>query len=285
MHHFYLSSFLFLILISNNIFCSAAEVDEDTFTRLELDLISLYNPLGISVSANGFYRKVYRHDESALWNGLYYQAGAQANLNPAFARAGIHVEWMPIAILQLRLQYDRLRFSGSNGSLLSFASSNELFGDDELESREGQEVSGYGDRSLLKLTLRAQFANTIVRNVTDLSHYKFPGAGPYYLEREYEILMAAEDDVVSNQLFLLFESKIDNGKIKRYIGPYHDYVHVRQSDLTRERLGLTWFQEYETTLGIFNKPRWYIQLGSYLKDQNRQDEIYLVFGIGGDINW
>lgn len=284
MHHLYISALFFLLLVSNNNVCFAEEIKEDA-VRLELDLVSLYNPLGISLSARGFYRHIYSQDESVLWNGLYYQAGVQANLNPAFARAGIHAELMPIAFLQLRLQYDRLRFSGTNGSLLSFTSSQDLFGDDEIENREGQEASGYGERALFQFTLRAQFGSTIVRNVTDLSLYKFPGAGAYYLEREYEILMATEDNVISNQLFLLFESKLDNGKIIRYIGPYHDYVHVNHSDLTRERTGLTWYQEYETTLGFLSKPRWYIQMGTYLKDQNRQDEGYLLFGIGGDLNW
>jgi len=31
------------------------------------------------------------------------------------------------------------------------------------------------------------------------------------------------------------------------------------------------------------KPRWYIQSGVYLSEQNRQDEFYLVVGIGGDL--
>lgn len=272
---------LFILLFAG--LCSYAETsDEDSFSRLEIDLISLVNPLGISLSAKGFNRQVYHHDKLPLWDGLYYQAGLQANVNPAYSRAGMHLEWLPIAVLKLRLQYDRYYFSGSNGSLLTFASANDLFGDDELLAREGDEVSGYGDRALFQFELRAKLNNVILRNVTDLAYYQFPGAGPYYLEREYEILMATRDDIVSNQLFLLFESKNDNSSY--FIGPYHDYVHVRKSGLTRERFGVTGYQEFDDAIGKLKKPRWFIQSGIYLNERNREDEFYLIVGIGGDFN-
>ncbi|MCK4710327.1 MAG: hypothetical protein KAU21_17050 [Gammaproteobacteria bacterium] len=273
---------LLLILLFMSLFSHADNTDNNVLSRLEVDLISLINPLGISLSANGFYRQVYRHDESPLWDGLYYQTGLQANLNPAFARAGIHLEWLPVAILKLRLQYDRFYFSGSNGSLLSFASADDLFGDDELLAREGEEVSGYGDRALFQFEFRAKLNNMIIRNITGLVYYRFPGDGPYYLEREYEILMATSDDVVSNQTFLLFENKNEKGS--SFIGPYHDYVHVRKSNLTRERLGVTWYQEYTASVGAVQEPHWFIQSGIYLNERNREDEFYLVAGVGGYFN-
>jgi len=281
MSDFYLvriSGFLVLLFTS---WCSYAESsDEDTLLLLELDLVSQINPLGLALTANGYYRQIYHHDDSPLWDGLYYQAGAQAHINPAFSRAGIHFEWLPVAILKLRLQYDRYYFSGSNGSLLPFVSADELFGDDELKLREGDEVSAYGDRSLFRLELRIKHNRVIFRNVTDLAYYQFPGSGPYYLEREHEILMATKDDVVSNQMFLLLETSAKNSRL--YIGPYYDYVSVSKSGLTRERLGLTAYQTYNKTLAGMKDVRWYVQAGTYLNERNREDELYLIAGIGGD---
>ena len=271
-----------LILLFASLCSYAENLDEDTLSLLELDLISLANPLGISLSANGFYRQVYHHDKSALWDGLYYQVGMQANLNPAFSRAGMHLEWLPVAILKLRLQYDEYYFSGSNGSLLSFASANDLFGDDELLAREGDEVSGNGDRVLFRAEIRAKLNRMIFRNITDLAYYQFPGAGPYYLEREYEILMARRDDIISNQLYFLFETRNENSHY--FIGPYHDYVRVSESGLTRERFGVTGYKEFKAALWGLQKPRLFIQSGIYLKERNRKDEFYLIVGIGGDFN-
>jgi len=281
MSNFYLVRIGWLSVLLFSSWCSYAEnKDQDVLSLLELDMVSQVNPLGLALTVNGYYRQVYNHDASPLWDGLYYQAGAQAHVNPAFSRAGVHLEWLPVTVLKLRLQYDRYYFSGSNGSLLAFSSADELFGDNALEMREGDEFSGYGDRSLFRFELRLKHSNVIFRNVTDLAYYRFPGAGPYYLEREYEILMATRDDTVSNQMFLLFETS--NNDSRYYIGPYYDYVSVSKSGLKRERLGLTGYQTFKRTLAGLKDVRWFIQAGTYLDERNRDGELYLIAGIGGD---
>ena len=278
MYKYIFLSLLYFFLISKSLFALADDAAKDNINQLEIDLISLYNPLGLSLAAKGYHRQIYHHDDDPLWDGLYYQWAAETNINPAFIRAGVHFEWMPIAALQLRARYDKLYFSGSNGSLLPFTSSNQLFGDDELKAREGEEISGEGERASLHLTLRAKFGKTIIRNVTNFSYYQFPGSGPYYLEREHELLMATKDHVLSNQLYLLFENKSEGET--SFFGPYHDYAHVRNSNLTSERLGLTWYKEYDKPYGFLEKPRWYVQSGVYLQEPNRKNEVYLLFGIG-----
>ena len=276
--------FILFLLLAGSSMALAEKLTYDTANILEADIVSLYNPLGISLSAKAYHRQIYHHDAAVLWDGLYYQWGGQANINPAFSRFGVHAEWLPVAVVKLAVQYDRLFFSGNNGSLLAFVSSNDAFGDDALKAMEGDEVSAEGERKLLHITLQAKVDNIVVRNITDISDYKFPGNAAYYLEREYEILLAKDDQLISNQLYLLFEHINATGN-KRYLGPYHDYIHGKKSGLTRERLGVTWFQQYTTALAGIQNPRWYLQSGIYLQDPNRQDEFYLVFGIGGDFEW
>lgn len=255
----------------------------ETSRQAEFDLAGLYNPLGISLSVFAYQKNIYNQSKNSLWHGLYYQAGAQALLTPAFSRAGLHVEWMPVAVLQLRAQIDRIYFSGDFGSLLSFNTSDAAFGDDEIEALEGSEQSAYGNRQSIRMTLRAKWNQLVIRNVTDWVDYEFPAAGPYYLEREYELLMAADDSVLSNQFYLLFES--NNESCQRFIGPYHERVEVKQSKNKRERVGLTWLQQYKKPVAGFINPRWYFQAGTYLDEPNREDEVYILLGIGGDLNF
>lgn len=280
----HLSCLLITVLLLTNSMPVDAEDTANSMTKLEVDLVGLYNPLGISISANGYYRQVYHRDDSPLWDGLFWQAGGQVAVTPAYQRGGIHFEWLPIAVIQMSAQYDRYYFTGSYGSLLAFDSTDERFGDDEIKSREGQEQSGYGNRYLFNLTLRAKFGNTIIRNVTDMAKYEFPGEGPYYLEQEYDLLMATTDYLFSNQFYLLYENKDGRGKTS-YFGPYYDYVKIRETGLVRERLGLTWYQERDRAIGVLQKPRWYVQSGIYLTERNRQDEFYLVVGVGGDFDF
>ena len=261
-----------------------ANDQDDSIVKLELDLVGLYNPLGLSIAGDVYYKQIYHRDDDRLWDGLYWRAGGQFAANPAYQRGGFHVEWMPIAIMQMRAQYDRYYFTGSNGSLLAYDNTDGRFGDDEIKARDGEEQSGYGNRYLFKFVLRAKLGSIIVRNVTDMAKYEFPGQGPYYLEREYELLMATTDYLFSNQLYVLFENKQGKGTTT-FAGPYYDYVKVRETGLMRERLGLTWYQEYDKAVGLIQKPRWYVQSGVYLTERNRQDEFYFVVGIGGDVDF
>lgn len=269
----------FFLMLSN----TTAETKNDIY-RIEMDMVGLYNPLGLSFSGSAFYRHNYHLGESILWKDLYWQPGVQLAANPAYQRAGFHFEWVPAAILQMRVQYDRYHFSGEYGTLLAFDNTDGPFGDEEVEKREGDEQSGYGNRYLFDLTLRAKLGSIVISNVSKLMKYEFPGVGPYYLEREYELLMATTDYVFSNQFYILYESTNGKGK-KSYLGPYYDYVQVRETQLERERLGVTYYSEYTKSWGLLEKPRWYFQGGVYLTERNRQDEIYMLLGVGGNFDF
>lgn len=272
-------SFLILSVVMPQ---TAVASNNDT-TLAEVDVAGLYNPLGLSLSVKTFRRQVYRDDPSPLWNGLYYQAGGQAVITPAFTRAGVHLEWMPVAVMKLRAQLDRLYFSGAFGSLLTFNSASDSFSDKVIESRDGEERTGYGTRSAVQLTLQVKFQSIIVRNLTEQVNYQFPGSGPYYLEREFELLMATDDTLTSNQFYVLYETK--QNTTQRLVGPYHSYVSVDKTSNKTERLGITWYQQNNKQFGMLKNTRWYLQAGQYLNDPERDGEFYLLLGVGGDYGY
>jgi len=282
--HSAIKSVLSVTVMFLSMLMSYSAVALNNETKLaEVDIIGLYNPLGFSLASRVYWRNEYRQDASPLWDGLYFQAGAQLRLTPAYSQAGFHIEWLPVAVTKLKLQYDRLYFSGDYGSLLSFSSADQSFDDSDLEAREGEEISAYASRMAVGVTLQVRFNKFIVRNILEQVDYEFPGNGPFYLEREFELLLATDDQLISNQLYLLVENKKEQSD--QYIGPYYDYVHVDKSDLTRERLGVTWLQQYKRPIAGLQKPRWYIQTGYYLQDPNRKDELYFIFGFGGDFEF
>ena len=51
-----LFSFLFLFLITKNLVAIADDADKDSINKIEVDLISLYNPLGLSFAAKAYHR-------------------------------------------------------------------------------------------------------------------------------------------------------------------------------------------------------------------------------------
>lgn len=247
-----------------------------------VDLAAGDNPTTLALLAETRYRHIYHQDSFPLWDGLYRQGGFQINVTPAFGRIGAHAEWLPIAILQLRLQYDRYHFFGQYGSQLSYGAGDEPFGDKEIETRKGEEKTGTGNRILFQPTLQMKFGRYIVRNRIDYAVYTFSGKGPFYHEWEYDTLLKTSDNLFANQLMFFYEfiSK-SNGK-RLLFGPYHEYVRASHAKLVRTRMGANLYYSPMAKYLGFNQPRIWAQAGWNLRDRNRDDEFFFVTGIGAD---
>lgn len=250
-----------------------------------LDLAGGGNPATLVFVGEARYRNVYRLDKSSLWNDLYIQGGFQLSVTPAYAKAGMHIEWLPIAILQLRLQYDRYAFFAQHGSLLAYASGDEPFGDDVIKSRRGEEKTGSANRVLFQPALRMKYGSYIIRNKSDFALFEFSGKGPYYHEWEYDVLLKTDDRLLNNQFMLLYELiQNENGRTL-LVGPYHEYLTTSHANLERSRAGLSLYFVPVERIRVFHQPRLWIQAGRYLQDRNRDNEIYFLAGVGADLKF
>lgn len=246
-----------------------------------LDLAAGTNPTTLALLTEVRRRHIYHQDSSPLWDGLYTQLGGQLSMSPAFANLGLHAEWLPIAVMQLRLQYDRYHFFGRYGSLLRYDSGDEPFGDASIEARSGEEKSGNAQRLLFQPTLRLRFGPYLIRNKTDLALFDFSGPGPYYHEWEYDTLLKTQDRLVRNQSLLLYALQ-DDHQATILVGPEYEYLRTSHAKLTRKRLGLSGYLISKQTFSRFRQPRLWLQLGRYLEDRNREGGNYLLAGFGAD---
>lgn len=262
-----------------------SNVSEINNWGVSLDLGAGKNPDTLIFVGELRYRNIYRRDKSPLWDGLYTQGGFQLRVSPAFGKAGVHVEWLPIAILQLRLQYDRYAFFAKHGSLLAYASGDEPFDDDVIEARRGEEKVGAADRILFQPTLRLKLGHWLVRNKTDFALFEFSGKGPYYHERGYDTLLKINDRLLYNQLMLLYEF-IHNEEGKTLLfGPFHEYLQTSHAGLERSLVGLSVYFVPREKYRSFKTPRFWLQAGQYLQDRNRDNEFYFLAGFGADLSF
>ena len=219
------------------------------------------NPTTLALLAETRYRHIYRRDSSPFWDGLYAQGGFQLGMTPVFGRIGAHIEWLPIAILQLRLQYDHYHFFGRYGSLLPYGSDNAAFGDDEIKARKGEEITGTGDRILFQPSLQMKFGPYIIRDRIDYSAYTFSGEGPFYHEWEYDTLLTTNDHLFVNQL-MFFYGFIPNSNGKYLLfGPFHEYVRASHAKLVRTRVSANLYYAPAAKYFAFNQLRIWAQTG------------------------
>ena len=122
-----------------------------------------------------------------------------------------------------------------------------------------------------------------MRNTTDYLYFNFPGTGPYYLDREYDTLLAPRDHLIANQFLLLYDVPTESHSATLLIGPYAEWTRAIETKLTRQRVGITYYHVPSAQYGYFRQPRLYAQAGINLQDPNREGGFYAVLGIGGNI--
>ena len=253
----------------------------------EIDLEGQSRPLGTDIASEVWYRYVYRRDPSRLWDGLYVQGGGSMDINPAYGRVGVYVEWMPIAILQLRMGIDHYAFFGSNGSLLIYSEPNAPFGSGDYQDRRGQEVAAQADRFIFQPTWQAIIGNYAVINQTTFALYDYKHDGSYFWDQEYDTLLQRHDRLYADDLSLLYIVARAGRKAHLLIGPSFEVVHASGADLTRTRMGLSLYYEPMTIrhdFGFLISPHIYFQAGVNTNDKNQDGQAYFLGGVGMDVN-
>lgn len=251
-------------------------------TTVEVDLAGAVNPEGLLL-AGGVFRRWTRPSGDDRLPAPYFQAGYGVGSSPAYGRTSVHAEWMPHPALQLRAQYTLSRFYGTNGALLSLPSGDAAFGKKDIDALAGTEEVGWGQRLLLRPTLRLALGPVVLRNVTDLAYCRFGGRGPYFLEWEYGTLARDGSWIISDSLQGLAGVWRGPGAAALYAGPYFELTHAGSSGITQERAGLMAAWTPKDRIGWLRRPRVYAQAGMHLRDPNRQEELYFILGAGFDI--
>ncbi len=253
-------------------------------TTIFADAVGRYGPAGAMLSAGAARRWTQEDGPSVLARGRYTQLAAFAGLNSAWAQGSLAAEWVPIAVLQVKLQYDVYGFFGANGALLRLPSRDARFGPKELDALSGKEETGVGQRVMLGPVLRAKLGRVIVRNQTDLDWYALSRTRGWYYESEYDTLLPRSDWLVANRTALLADLWDGPGAATFLFGPMYDVTRAGAAGITRERVGAAlYFAPAGRWLG-FDRTRVYALGGVNLSDRNRKGEPFAVLGFGGDLD-
>jgi hypothetical protein len=253
-------------------------------TTAYADTFALVAPDGVMLTAGVLRHWDVEDGDSPLLRGRYFEAGGSAGANPAYAQGAIFVEWVPLALLQVRLEYDAYGYFGRNGALLRFPSPASRFGEREIAAAAGSEQRALGQRVLLSPTLRAQVGRLVLRSQTDLGWYALATTPGWFYEMEYDTLVARRDLVVSNRSALLVELWRGAGEAMLLAGPGYEVTHASRAAITRQRVEGAVFWSPCDRLGAVQRPRLVTTAGVNLADRNRRHEAFALVGVGADMD-
>ena len=251
-------------------------------TTFQADAAGQANPEGLLLLFGVHHRWIMGMDDTLGIPSSYVQAGMGIGTTPAYGRANVHVEWLPLIFAKVRLQYDVFRFYGRDTALLSFSSADARFGKHEVKAKEGAEEAGYGNRVLIRPTFYAKAGPFIISNQTDLAYFHFTGTGPYFLDWSYETLVKNGDHVWENRTNVLVQAWKGVGQESLLTGPFWEITHAAAADLTRRRAGVMVFWVPRNAMTPAGRLRMFAQYGIYVSDRNREGEGFGAIGIGVD---
>ncbi len=252
-------------------------------TTVSADLAGRYGPAGLWLSA-GVARRWPREDgASALARGRYAQVGLAAGVSPALAQGTLAAEWVPLAPLQLRLQYDLQGYFGANGVLLELPSEDARFGDGALDALSGREAAGVGHRVMFSPVLRARLGRLVLRSQTDLCWYALSSRPGWYHEVEYDTLLARQDWLVDSATVVFVELLGGRAGTSLLLGPLYEVTRSGAAAIVRQRVGSALYLSLAGRRLGLDRVRLYALAGVNLTDRNREGEPFAALGVGGDL--
>jgi len=188
--------------------------------------------------ALGLAERVRRADRpSALEQGSYLELGGFLELRPDGALLSLGLDWVPLAVLELRAGYQVTPFFGRSVSLLRFDAPTARFGDDVLSAREGEEQTGFGQRLYASPVLRARLGPFVLRSEASARLYRMSSSPGYYYESEHDTLLAQADGLLDERAALLLGTPWDAGEAMLLVGPLYEYTRALRTGVARERVG------------------------------------------------
>ncbi|MGC4120816.1 MAG: hypothetical protein QM765_40820 [Myxococcales bacterium] len=201
------------------------------------------DPLKILGLGGVHLRHVYRADPSPILDGSYVDGGFDVVLTPSTPGFRVHVEWMPVAPLVLKLNHTALwytAFPHGAGHGLSFPSTDSDFSQQVLWARAGEEESLWAQRTVATLVLRAKAWRISGQNEAELSGWWVPaGKGLAWYEMAYDVLVlrGRYDWTFMDRLVVLFDVWRADPGWSLAVGAVNEYVRAVGAKMERDRVG------------------------------------------------
>ncbi len=258
-----------------------------TTTRVPVLLLAESTPLKVVLVAGVHQRHVYNASRSALFDGLYADAGIDALISPSSLGGRVQLEWLPLAVLQLKLSHSVLWYTGfprGVGHGLTFETRDTPFGSAAWTERSGTEERLTVQRSVATATLRGKFWRFSALSETEVALWHVPSGLPgYWYESVYDLLVARAraDLTVMNRTLVLFEALRTEGGLTLSAGPVNEYVHAIDAGLSRDRLGVALVFTPSTDLLGARAPTAVVMAGGTLTHPSRSGEIFFQLALSG----
>ncbi len=204
-------------------------------TRLQLRI----NPLGLSYRGDTAFRIPLWDSDNIVLHGAYFDGGITKALSPAYAWGGPYIEFLPLAVLNLRVATYFKGYFGTFGHLHVAEDGDWSRDARDRTSDEGLGQAATGWRLKVQATPQILIGRVAFSGETSLHRMEVDVADPYY-EPSFGLLFEPQETffVTSPTLGYIFGS--DPSEWYLLLGIRWERTATHKSDVVRDNIGIVW---------------------------------------------
>lgn len=246
-------------------------------TNGSLVAVARANPNALMFQASRNKKYSYSFSEALNVEDGYIQFGAVGRVSPASISAGGNIEWLPLAVLQFKLESEVIRYFGNFSNVLTFNNLSDDYSDEarldlEDEARSSTVIHHKGDA-----ILRAKVKSIVGRYVYTKEYFDFNslGNGQFIYEPGYDLLMENKSYITTEKVEFFYDASESSDK-PRLLGLFHENNEADSTNIELSKLGVQGFWSTE----LANEDVILLgQFGQHLKSRYREDEVFVTLGL------
>lgn len=240
-----------------------------------------FNQLGLQNTLGLRWTRPLTRSRHPLLADAHLRAGLTHTLTPSYTRLSAWFELSPLSILDLRAGVEPAAYFGTFGSLMSFDSYGDDFGDRLRSARRAEGRAGTGVRFFLAPTLKGRLGALVFASSASLEWWRSSAAGPLYYEPARDTLLRSDGDRLLTLSTVIARRQPLGGGGELTCGLKHDLTEVFAAAGNRsQKVGLFAARQLAARhLSLPARSVVVVQIAYYLEDPIRKGQLGAALGV------
>jgi hypothetical protein len=228
--------------------------------------------LGAADTVELNYHYYYSGSDSILFRNNHLGLGLTDSLSPATNYVGAFIEIEPVAVFNLRLQYEYVQYFGVLVATLIFPDKDSNYSDSIQEDKEAESATGH--HFSIWPTFQIQYDRFVALNMLGFEWWVM-NKDDYFYEPSNDTLMKTNEYFFINTVIAGFEVWKRDENRRVILGTRYTHFRVDSTDRIRKQLdGVMIWMMGEKRRGM-EKPLLVMAVGGFLEDRYREKDIFI----------
>lgn len=270
-----IAAFCLLAIILSAGITRAGESGRRTKLLLQNGFSARSTPAGFGDNISLALMRYYSDSDSIVFRNNHIGAGISDDISPASNEIGAYLEFEPIAVFNLRVQYNYVNYFGMFSAIVLFPTRDANYSSGIMNHIDNDNIiAATGTHLKIMPTLQAEFKRVIMTNMSSFEWFDINENG-YFYEPTNDMLMKTKEYFFSNMTILGYQIRGSGDNDRMIIGTRYSYLRAESSSKQRQQLDGAFIWMMGDKRWFMEKPRLVFVAGGFLEDRYRERDFFV----------